>query len=116
MICSESDSNSMKIVYNNIIPAKGYKAIYLFGVVFARKGTTLNEVDVNHESIHTAQMKELLYVGFYLLYMAMFIWQFVKLRDCHKAYRAVPFEKEAYAHEKEKDYLKNRKRYNWINV
>lgn len=27
----------MKIIYNDIIPFKGYKAINLFGIVFARK-------------------------------------------------------------------------------
>lgn len=28
----------MKVIYNNIIPFKGYKAINLFGLVFVRKG------------------------------------------------------------------------------
>ena len=106
----------MKIVYNNIIPAKGYKAINLSGVVFIRKGTTLNEVDVNHESIHTEQMKEMLYVVFYLLYVMMFIWELIRFRNWHKAYEEVPFEREAYRYENDVDYLSTRKRYNWINV
>jgi len=29
----------MKIIYNNIIPFKGYKGINLFGVLFVRKGS-----------------------------------------------------------------------------
>jgi hypothetical protein len=28
----------MKVIYNNIIPFKGYKAINLLGLVFVRKG------------------------------------------------------------------------------
>lgn len=40
------------IIKNNIIPFKGYKAINLFGIIFTRKD--LNEIDINHEKIHTA--------------------------------------------------------------
>ena len=111
-----SDSKNMKIVCNNIIPAKGYKAINLFGVVFVRKGTTLNEVDINHEAIHTAQYKELLYIGFLPLYVLMFLWELIKYRNWHKTYEEVPFEREAYKYEDDMDYLEGRKCYNWINV
>ena len=40
----------MKVVYNNLIPFKGYKAINLFGIVFARKGAVLTGKDLNHEA------------------------------------------------------------------
>jgi hypothetical protein len=42
----------MKIIYNKIIPFVGYKAINLFGFIFARR--KLNSTDINHECIHTA--------------------------------------------------------------
>ena len=103
----------MKIVYNNIIPAKSYKAVNLFGVVFVRKGTAPSEVDVRHEQIHTEQIRETLYVGFYVLYLMMFIWQFVKAWNWSKAYRAVPFEREAYDNEQDENYLENRIHYGW---
>ena len=41
----------MKIIYNNIIPFPGFKAINLFGVLFVRKGCTMSESDINHEMI-----------------------------------------------------------------
>lgn len=64
----------MKIIYNNIIPFPGFAAINLFGVIFARKKyRPLSETTVNHEAIHTEQMKELLYVGFYLCYLVEWI-------------------------------------------
>jgi hypothetical protein len=44
----------MKLIYNNIIPFKGFKAINLFGLCFVRKGMKMFEKDINHESIHTA--------------------------------------------------------------
>lgn len=54
----------MKIIYNNLIPFKGYKAINLFGLVFVRKGAKFTEVDYNHEHIHSKQMAEMLWVIF----------------------------------------------------
>ena len=45
----------MKIIYNKIIPFRGFIAINLFGILFARE--ELNAVTINHEKIHTAQMK-----------------------------------------------------------
>ena len=49
----------MKIIINNILPPKGFKCINLFGILFCRK--QLNKIDINHETIHTKQMQELLY-------------------------------------------------------
>lgn len=40
----------MKIVYNNIIPFKGFLAINLFGVLFVRGAEhDINDVVLNHE-------------------------------------------------------------------
>ena len=60
----------MKVIYNSLIPFKGFIAINLFGIVFARKEyKELSRRTLNHEAIHTAQMKEMLYVFFYLWYV-----------------------------------------------
>lgn len=40
------------IVKNKIIPFNGFKAINLFGIIFVKKN--LNNIDINHERIHTA--------------------------------------------------------------
>ena len=83
----------MKIIYNDIIPFKGYKAINLFGIVFARKSARpLSDKNKNHEAIHTAQMRELLYVPFYIVYLLDWVFHGFK-------YRRITFEQEAYAHE-----------------
>ena len=108
----------MKIIYNKIIPFKGFLAINLFGFLFARK--KLTKVDINHEKIHTQQMKELLYIPFYVLYILEYIIRLcipffkMSLPDSHKIYRSISFEQEAYKYEMNLEYLKNRKRYNWI--
>jgi hypothetical protein len=96
----------MKIIYNNIIPFKGFAAINLFGVLFVRKGEKLNEIKLNHERIHTAQMKELLYVGFYIWYFIE--WLIELFRYGGKSYYRNTFEREAYANDENLDYLKTR--------
>ena len=52
----------MKIVYNKWIPFKGFFAINLFGTYFIReenKHIKVSKKTLNHEAIHTEQMKEL---------------------------------------------------------
>lgn len=102
----------MKVIYNRFIPFKGYKCVNLFGVFFVREGCTMSDTDYNHEAIHTAQMKELLYIGFYILYLAEWVWYLVRLRNANAAYHAISFEREAYGHENEPEYLKTRKIFN----
>lgn len=99
------------IIYNNIIPFKGFDAINLFGVIFARKeyGELSDEV-INHEKIHTAQMKELLYIPFYIIYGVEYIAKIFKY-GFKGAYNNISFEKEAYKHERDLTYLENRKHY-----
>lgn len=101
----------MKIIENNILPPKGFSAINLFGVLFCRNKSRIDDVTINHESIHTAQMKEMGYIPFYLWYVAEWI---VKLLGKGNAYRNISFEREAYSNESDFNYLKNRKHYSWV--
>lgn len=103
----------MKIIRNKVIPFKGFKAINLFGVLFVREEAVLSEADINHEAIHTAQMKEMLYVGFYLWYAVEWLVRLVQHRDAHTAYRNVSFEREAYANQADLAYLQQRKPWSW---
>lgn len=103
------------IVVNNCIPVKGFVAMNLFGVLFIRRDEWLKESDgarmgtINHENIHTAQMRELLYVPFYLLYLLE--WLYRLLFHTKTAYRGISFEKEAYANQTDINYLATRKHY-----
>ena len=63
------------------------------------------------KAIHTAQMKEMLYIFFYLWYVAEWIFRlFMK----GNAYRNISFEREAYANEEHVIYLEDRERFAWI--
>ena len=104
----------MRIVRNSIIPLKGYKAINLFGILFCRKEVWIDAADLMHEEIHTAQMKEMLYIPFYLWYGIEFLIRLAWYRSCFKAYRNMGFEQEAYLYEQASDYLDRRKPYEWF--
>ncbi len=96
----------MKVIRNSIIPFKGFCAINLFGVVFAQRETYLSETVLNHEKIHTAQMKELGYVLFYVIYLIEWL---VRLLLPGNAYRNISFEREAYNNQRNPFYLERRK-------
>lgn len=102
----------MKIIYNHIIPLPGFKAINLFGVLFVRKGCTMSDTDLNHEAIHTAQMKEMWYIFFYMWYLIEWV---VRLFKKGNAYRNISFEKEAYDNQLWLTYLANRPRFSWLD-
>ena len=53
----------------------------------------------------------MLYIFFYLWYFLE--WLF-RLRRKTSAYRRIGFEREAYHHEHDLEYLKSRKPYQWI--
>lgn len=102
----------MKVIYNKYIPFKGYAAINLFGLVFARKEfKPLSRITENHERIHTAQMKELLYLFFYLWYVIEWVIRLIQYRDSKVAYLNISFEREAYRNQNNLGYLKARKKY-----
>ena len=112
----------MKIVRNSIIPFNGFVAINLFGVVFVRKEMqTYFDYDpsaydrmTNHETTHTKQMQELLYLPFYVWYLLEWLVRIVMYRNVRKAYRNISFEREAYANQDNRYYNKERKRYSFL--
>lgn len=110
-----------KIVFSNIIPFKGFLAINLFGIIVVRKeyAYSLKNQDrlfkmVRHESIHTEQMKELLYIFFYLWYLLEYLIRLIQYRSFSRAYRNISFEREAFDKENDTYYLFIRKRYSFI--
>lgn len=102
------------IIRNNVLPFKGYKIFNLFGVLFVRKNTKLTEYDINHENIHNAQMREMLWVFFYLWYFVEYIFVRMFHGKQSVAYHDVSFEEEAYKYQGDLDYLKRRKHFAWI--
>lgn len=110
------------IIYNKIIPLKGYKAINLFGIIFVRTGSYFSSRDLLHEKIHTAQMREMLFIFFYIWYVLEFSIRFIISLFRHRsdngywydAYVNISFEKEAYQNQIYPEFLSKRKHFNWI--
>lgn len=104
------------VIFNKFIPFKGFCAINLFTLIFVRSEYKeyfnnklfFNSV-INHENIHSAQQKELLFIFFYVIYLIEWLFNLVKYRNADLAYSNISFEKEAYKHEFDLTYLKNRK-------
>lgn len=104
----------MNIIYNKIIPfGKQFYAMNFFGVLIA-KGPC-NKVVINHESIHTAQIKELGYIGYYIVYFIEWVFRIVQYRGFTEGYYNISFEREAYANQHKLGYLKHRKHFSFLH-
>lgn len=91
---------------------RDFYAINLFGCIITCR--RLSPYELNHELIHSAQAKELLYLPFYIWYLVEWFILFVKRKDWMKAYLCIRFEKEAYAYQNELDYLQHRKHFGYL--
>lgn len=103
----------MKIIYNRFIPfGRRFHAINLFGILFA-KGPC-DKVMMNHEKIHTSQIRELGYVAFYIIYFLEWLVKLFIYRNSFQAYSNLSFEREAYANETNLTYLSSRRHYSFL--
>ena len=89
------------------------QAITLWPFIVA--AAPMSAVTARHERIHLRQQRELLVLGFYFLY----VWWYLVARiwdglDAEAAYYAIPFEREAYAREKDPFYLAKRPFWGWL--
>ncbi len=101
------------IIHNSIFPfGRDYLAINLCGVIFTK--TQLTKRALRHERIHTAQQREMLFLGFFLWYAVEWLVRIVMYRNLHRAYRNISFEREAYHHQHESGYCKQRRHYAWL--
>lgn len=123
----------MKIIRNKYIPFPGFKAINLFGVLFARKESKIDDVTINHEAIHSRQFFELMIMfaiasvfvrwwlplfaplAFYVLYVIEWLIHLIRFMDTYNAYRHISFEREAYTHQGDMSYLPRRKWFSFLN-
>ena len=127
-----------RIIYNDIIPFKGFQAITIWPFVFARNAAKyLKDHVVNHEGIHLRQQLEVLAVSaavmallcltclswwwmceapftYFIWYCLEYVVRLCAYGDGHKAYRNVAFEQEAFLNERNFSYLsEERKAFAW---
>lgn len=128
----------MKIIQNKwinkFIPFPNFRAINIFGVLFVRGARPLTKVTLNHESIHSAQIAEVMiasvpfalllwlftnvWLGILLFIASYYLWYVIEwLIRLPKgnAYKNISFEREAYANENYSDYLSERKLFAFLD-
>ena len=102
----------MKVVRCPLMPRRW--CINLFGVAVSGDTSWIDRRVVNHERIHTAQMRELLFVPFYVLYVVEWMVRLLLCRSWMRAYRDMSFEREAYGNDGDFGYLQRRRAYAWL--
>lgn len=128
-----------KVIYNDLIPFKGFKAITILPFIFARKSAKwLKDYVLNHESIHLRQQLEVLILSAFIIALLICLfdlswwWMLVSLlvyyawygtewlvrlaiyKDKNKAYCNIAVEQEAYINQYDFTYLDNRKAFAWV--
>jgi len=103
------------IVFKYLIP-KGFRGLTFFPFVFMVDAKDKeNAVFVNHEKIHIRQQLELLILPFFIWYVLEYLFRLIQYKDKKKAYYTISFEREAYANEKDLNYLKKRPFWKFVN-
>lgn len=103
----------MIIIHTRHFPFGSYTTINLFGILFT-KNKNLSKRTINHERIHTKQMKEMLFIFFYLWYA----FEYIIIRLFHSkqndTYHDVSLEEEAHNNDDNQDYIYLREHYVWL--
>ncbi|TCD02322.1 hypothetical protein EZ449_18345 [Pedobacter frigidisoli] len=94
------------------LPAAG---MAIFPFILLKSNRLKNDKEIlNHEKIHLRQQLELLIFPFYLFYLINYLINLVRFKNHDTAYRNIIFEKEAYQHDSNLNYLKNGSWYGWV--
>jgi hypothetical protein len=102
------------IVTKYLIP-KGFYGLTVFPFVFVKCELAKEKsVFINHERIHLRQQLELLIIPFFIWYFLEYILRLIQYKDRDLAYINISFEREAYANEKDLNYLKKRFFWNFL--
>ncbi|MCH5319705.1 MAG: hypothetical protein J1E38_08375 [Paramuribaculum sp.] len=89
--------------------------VNLFGTLWTQYPERIDAKIINHERIHTAQMRELLFVPFYVLYFIEWLVRLIQYRNWFEAYKNISFEREAYTYDHDLNYIERRSLFSWIS-
>lgn len=104
----------MILISKYMVP-NGYVGISLYPFIFVKNAALKSNARfLNHEMIHLRQQLEMLVLPFFIWYIIEFIIRYLQFGQWSLAYRAISFEREAYAQEACMDYLENRTFWSFI--
>lgn len=105
------------IIILPLIRRLGISGITLFPfIILSDRTLKNNKRTVNHEQIHIRQQLEMLVILFYVVYLIEFGIGLIKYKNKISAYKNISFEKEAYSHQHDFEYLKGRKLWAWVGM
>lgn len=94
---------------------RNYVGLSLWPFIFLKENHLKRDaVLINHEKIHLRQQSELLVIPFYMLYVLEWLLRFAIYFNAYKAYQNLSFEREAYANERDLNYLEKRKPFRFV--
>ena len=106
------ENSKLPVWLSKIVPISVYAFSFAFWVCC--RGV-MSDRTRRHETIHYQQQLELLMVFQWILYELFHLIGLIRYRDGQQAYYENPFEREAYANDKNENYLSERPRYAWVN-
>ena len=105
----------MVLVVSKFLFRRSFSGITLWPFVFLKHEYLKKDlVFLNHERIHLKQQIELLLLFFYLWYALEYIFRIIQYKNRYLAYRNISFEREAYANEKDLQYVDQRSFWNFL--
>ena len=105
----------MIVLVNRFLLRKNFTGIALWPFIILRnKQLKQNSVFLNHEQIHLRQQQEFLVLPFYIWYIIEYVVRLFQYKNSNQAYRNISFEREAYANEKDLQYLYRRSFWNFL--
>ncbi|MBO0330404.1 hypothetical protein [[Muricauda] lutisoli] len=94
---------------------KNYVGLSLWPFIIVKEDSLkADEVLINHERIHLKQQRELLILPFYIIYLMEWLIRTVLYLNSYRAYQNISFEREAYANEKDMQYLSKRRTFGFL--
>lgn len=99
----------MFLIVNKYLLRKRFVGVTLWPFIVMRNSELKDDATfINHEKIHIRQQAEMLVVPFFVWYILEYLIRLVQYRDNYEAYLNISFEREAYAQERDLDYLEKR--------
>lgn len=111
VIINNNERLSMKVIHSKKFPYFS-NYINILGKVYTK--VRLLPYEINNEKIHSLQIKELYYIGYYILFVIEYLIKLLFAFNFKRAYNKVSFVKERIEKQRDYNYAKCRTKYSWI--
>lgn len=104
----------MLLVFPHLFPSS-FNALAVWPFIILKEGALKEDPYlIQHERIHLRQQLEMLWIFFFLFYLIEFFVKLIIYKKPKLAYHNLSFEREAYTHEHDLDYIGRRPFWNFV--